>query len=253
MSHSDRKKKTPESYQERSYRRVEQSGLVSSRVKIMETDLHILASGQVEDEALGLVTDIRRQLEDYIAGHREFLHALAPLPMDGAAPAIIREMLDSGLKANVGPMAAVAGAVAEAVGHSLIGKGVNEVIVENGGDVFIARQQECTVAVYAGESPLSGKVGIKVPAECMPLGVCCSSGTIGHSLSLGVADAAVVTASSTALADAAATRLGNEVVRPSGSLNRALEVARVISGISGAVIISGSQLGAWGDIELVRI
>ncbi len=87
----------------------------------------------------------------------------------------------------------------------------------------------------------------------MGCGVCCSSGTIGHSLSLGVADAVVVVAPSTALADAVATRLGNEVGRGKKSINRALELAGEIDGLSGVVIISGDRLGAWGDIELVRL
>uniref|UniRef100_UPI004055C57B UPF0280 family protein n=1 Tax=Candidatus Electrothrix sp. TaxID=2170559 RepID=UPI004055C57B len=131
--------------------------------------------------------------------------------------------------------------------------GLEEVIVENGGDLFVARTQESTIAIYAGESPLSGKLGIRLLPEQMPCGVCCSSGMIGHSLSLGQADAVVVIASSTALADTAATRLGNEVGRKKKSIQHALEVAKGIAGLAGVVIVSGEHLGAWGDVELVRI
>ncbi|MCI5121458.1 MAG: UPF0280 family protein, partial [Candidatus Electrothrix sp. AUS4] len=123
----------------------------------------------------------------------------------------------------------------------------------NGGDLYVARTQESTIAIYAGESPLSGKLGIRLVPEQMPCGVCCSSGKIGHSLSLGQADAVAVVAPSTALADAAATRLGNEVGKNKKSIQHALEVAKGISGLAGVVIISGEHLGAWGEVELVRI
>ena len=252
MKRGPRRKKTPEAYRERAYRRVADSGLVSTFVRMVETDLHILASCQVEDPALLLVTETRRQLEHYIADHPLFLKSLVPLPDDTQAPVLVREMLTAGHRAGVGPMAAVAGMVAEAVGRGLLARDdVAEVIVENGGDIFLARQVASVVSVYAGESPLSGRVGLRIAAERMPLGVCCSSGPIGHSLSLGQADAVVVTAPSTALADAAATRLGNEATgrRP---VERALEVARGIEGISGVLVIVGEQLGAWGDIELVE-
>ena len=109
------------------------------------------------------------------------------------------------------------------------------------------------MAIFAGPSPLSNKVGIQLTPAMMPVGVCCSSGSIGHSLSLGRADAVVVTARSTALADAAATRIGNEVDGSPGSLDAALKVTQDIRGISGAVVVQDKHLGAWGDIELVRL
>ncbi len=247
------KNKSPLSYQERTYRAIENSGLVSSIVKIAETDLHILASQPVEDQALLAVSEVRGVIQGYIRAHPNFLQSLAPLPMDNRAPEVIKEMLSAGAATGVGPMAAVAGIVAEQVGKSLLFQGLAEVIVENGGDLFVARRQGSTIAVYAGESPLSGKLGIRLLPEQMPCGVCCSSGMIGHSLSLGRADAVAVVASSTALADAAATRLGNEVGRNKKSIQHALEVAKEIDGLTGVVIVSGEHLGAWGDVELVRI
>ena len=247
------RKKSPLSYQERVYRRVEKSGLVSSMVKMAETDLHILAADKVDEKALQLVTDVRLQIEQYIEHQQRFLDSLAPLPMDERAPEVVRQMLAAGLQAGVGPMAAVAGVVAQWVGRMLQATGHAEVIVENGGDLYVARNRPCTVAVYAGESPLSGTLGICLQPDRMPCGVCCSSGTIGHSLSMGEADAVVVVAPDTALADAAATRLGNEVGKSRQSIEQALALAGKLEGISGVVIISGARLGARGDIELVRI
>jgi ApbE superfamily uncharacterized protein (UPF0280 family) len=246
-------KKSPLSYQERTYRRVEDSGLVSSIVKIGETDLHILASEPVTDPALLLIARVRQSIEQYIQQNPLFLDSLIPLPMDKTAPEVVQQMLAAGMKAGVGPMAAVAGVIAEQVGRGLLRLGIAEVIVENGGDLFIARQQQCTVGIFAGESPLSGKVGIRLLAEQQPCGVCCSSGTIGHSLSLGMADAVLVSAPSTALADAAATRLANGVTDKKESINLTLELAKTIDGLSGVVIIVEEQIGAWGAIELVQL
>ena len=250
---SSPKKKAPLAYRERMYRRVENSGLVSSLVKMAETDLHILASGKVDEQALQLVTNVRSDIEQYSKSHPSFLDSLVPLPMDAQAPDVVRRMLSAGLQTGVGPMAAVAGVVAQWVGRQLRAMGCAEVIVENGGDLYVARNRPCTVAVYAGESSLSGTLGLSLQPDRMPCGVCCSSGSIGHSLSMGSADAVVVVAPDTALADATATRLGNEVGESRQSIQQALALAGKIEGISGVVIISGDRLGAWGDIELVRI
>lgn len=247
------KKNSPESYRDRTYRTLEQSGLVSTFVSMVETDLHILAPVDVEDEALQLVAEVRRQIEGYIRGNPLFLDSLRPLPMDDSAPQPIREMLDAGSVSGVGPMAAVAGTIAEFVGQGLLQAGIEDLIVENGGDIFIARKQECTVSVFAGTSPLSDRVGIRVGQADMPCGICCSSGTIGHSLSFGHADAVVVSAQRTPLADAAATRIGNEVGRNAGNLEQALQVAATIKGLSGVLIICDDKLGAWGELEIVQL
>jgi len=253
MGQGQLKQKDPHSYQERAYRRLPQSGLMTSRVQLMETDLHIMAADRVDDPALALVAEARAEIERYIARHPEFLHALVPLPDDDTAPAIIRTMLSAARRAGVGPMAAVAGAVAECIGQGLEKLGHNEVIVENGGDIYVRREKACTIAIYAGESPLSGRVGIRLERQQMPCGVCTSSAAIGHSLSLGTSDAAVVIARQTAFADALATRLGNEVREGADGLNRALAVVKEIDGVTGAVVIAGEKLGAWGDLQLIRL
>lgn len=219
----------------------------------METDLLILAPARVDEEALAAVARLRHEIEQYIDNHPDFLHALAPMAQDQEAPASVQKMLAAGIRAGVGPMAAVAGTVAEGVGQALENCGHGEVIVENGGDIYIRRTEACTIAVYAGESPLSGRVGIKLHPLQMPCGVCTSSASIGHSLSLGEADAAVVVASSTAYADALATRLGNEVRQSRDGVGRALEVAQKFDDITGVVLIAGEKLGAWGALQLVQV
>ena len=86
----------------------------------------------------------------------------------------------------------------------------------------------------------------------MPRAVCTSSGTIGHSLSLGVADAVCVVSESCPLADAAATAIGNRV-EGAGDIQGAIDWGRGISGVDGIVVVIGDKMGAWGGVELVRI
>jgi len=248
-----KKKKSPHAYQQRSYRACVQSGLVSTRVRMMETDLDILAPERVDDLALPLVAAIRAEIEQYIEQHPEFLHSLVPLAGDERAPDCVQKMLAAGVRAGVGPMAAVAGVVAEVVGQGLERQGYDEIIVENGGDIYLHRRSSCTVSIYAGESPLSGRVGIRLASEQMPCGVCTSSASIGHSLSLGTSDAAVVVAPSTAFADALATRLGNEVRQGKQGVQRALDIVQKVEGVTGAVVIAGEKMGVWGDVQLVQV
>ena len=251
-----KRKKNPSSYRKREYRAlVSESGLVSTQVRIEETDLHVLAHNELTEQVTDLILYCRSQLESYIVKYPGFSASLDPLPVDKTAPPLIRDMLRAGIACGVGPMAAVAGTVAEYVGKGLMAQGQPEVMVENGGDIFLCRNQDCSAAIFAGESPLSYKVGIQIKKEQMPLGVCTSSGTVGHSLSLGEADSVTVLARSTALADAAATRLGNEVGHVRGGKDgvaRALKKAAEIEGIVGVVVICGELMGAAGDVELVE-
>jgi ApbE superfamily uncharacterized protein (UPF0280 family) len=256
MNSKKRKKISPESYQNRTYRQnIAAEGLIASFVSVKETDLHIMATRKIEQEALDLVHQYRNQLENYIAAHPEFLTSLVPLDEDLLAPLIVKQMLQAARSADVGPMAAVAGAIAEFVGMWLLDHGVDEVIVENGGDIFMKRNKKCISAIFAGQSPLNQKMGIKIAKEDMPIGVCTSSGSVGHSISLGQADSVTVLAASTSLADAAATRIGNEVSTkvPGKDIKNALAVAKTIPDLIGVVVIQGEQMGAWGAIDLVGL
>ena len=255
MNDKKRKKISPPEYSKRSYREtISSDDLVSSYVTVKETDLHILAAENVERQGYHSVHRYRNQLENYIAAHPAFLTSLVPLEPDVLAPPIVKGMLQAGAAANVGPMAAVAGAIAHYVGMDLLNSGLEEVLVENGGDIFVKRNRDCVAAIFAGRSPLNRKVGIRIPAAEMPAGLCTSSATVGHSLSLGKADSVTVLGQSALLADAAATRLGNEVSTGGpGNINDALGIAKTIPGITGVVIICGKHMGAWGEIDLLRL
>ena len=253
---TDKRKLSPESYSDRAYRkRVNPAGLVSTNVRIEETDLHILAAQDVSEQATDLVLQYRAQLERYIVKNPQFSASLEPLQEDIIAPPLIRDMLNAGLAAGVGPMAAVAGTIAEYVGRGLLEAGSREVMVENGGDIFLQRDQQCSIAIFAGESSLSYRVGLRISSGQMPIGICTSSGTVGHSLSLGAADSVTVLSKSTALADAAATSIANEVggtEEGTSGIQKGLAKAAEISGITGVVVICGDLMGACGDIELIK-
>lgn len=224
--------------------------MVSFNVTVKETDLYIRARRDLKKKALEVVQKQRTLLESYIARHPGFLMALEPFPVGDDAPAIARVMEDAGEKAGVGPMAAVAGALAEFVGRELL-RFSPEVIVENGGDIFLKTEKTRLVGVHAGKSPYTGKIALQIEPAETPLGVCTSSGTVGHSLSFGKADAAIVVSSSAALADAAATAIGN-IVKAETDIPQAIEFARGVAGLRGVAVIINDKIGVWGKINLVR-
>jgi ApbE superfamily uncharacterized protein (UPF0280 family) len=236
-------------YQPRNYRfLIQHLGLKSFRVQVMETDLFILAEDDLSDIALNSVYKYRKQIEEYIYLRPEFRHSLVPIAPDPPAPPIIRGMLEKSQKVSVGPMAAVAGAVAQFVADDLLHYS-DEIIVENGGDIYLKTKDDLRVPVYAGSSRLSMKIALKVKAKDTPLGICTSSGTIGHSISFGRADAVCVISKSAILADAAATAVGN-LVTSAKDIKPAVEFGMNLPEVLGILIIVEDKMGAGGRIEL---
>ncbi len=236
-------------YEPRAYRQeIFAKGLVSFQVVIKETDLHVSACKELKKETEEAVKKYRKELEDFIAKQPIFLSTLKPLDVPATAPDIVRDMAEAAKRVDVGPMAAVAGAIAQYVGKELL-QFSSEIIVENGGDIFIHTLRPRTVAILAGDSSLSNKFGLEISPEQSPLGVCTSAGTVGHSLSLGSADAVIVISKDTALADAAATAIGNKIQKV-GDIQKALEFGMTIDDILGIVVVKDDQIGAWGDIKL---
>jgi ApbE superfamily uncharacterized protein (UPF0280 family) len=239
-------------YEQRTYRHsIKDADLVSFTVTVKETDLFIRAGSDLTNEALEAIKACRGPLEDYISRHPLFLHSLEPVEIEKDAPDIVRIMAEAAKEAGVGPMAAVAGAVAEQVGKQLLERSA-EIIVENGGDIFLKINKKRRIGIFAGKSAFSGKLALEIEPERTPLGICTSSGTVGPSLSLGLADAVIILAPSAALADAAATAVGN-CVKSGEDINYALEAGQKIRGVSGIVIIAGDKMGVWGDVKLIRL
>jgi len=239
-------------YEPRFYRHwIKEDDLVSFELTVKQTDLCIRSRRNLKDKTLDSVLKHRGSLEAYIGRHPIFLTTLDPYQAEAGAPAIVKEMARVSQLTGVGPMAAVAGAIAEAVGRDLLAFSP-EVIVENGGDIFLKISNKRLVGIYAGQSSFTKKIALEIMPRETPLGVCTSSGTVGHSLSLGSADAVVVLSPSTALADAAATALGN-MVKAADDIPRAIEKAQSIEGLRGLVIIVGDKMGVWGKVKLVPL
>jgi hypothetical protein len=225
--------------------------LETFRCVVQQTDLWIQAHQALQALTRETVLMQRAAIETYVSRYPDFVHSLVPWPMDEFAPPIVRTMIHAGRAVGVGPMAAVAGAIAAAVGQRLLSRSP-EVVVENGGDIFLRLTGRPLIAVSAGRSPLSMRVGLRLPPCERPVAVCTSSGTVGHSLSLGRADAVTVFADDCALADAAATAIGNRVGR-AADISAALAFARQLPDLRGVLVIVADRLGAWGELEVVPL
>jgi ApbE superfamily uncharacterized protein (UPF0280 family) len=254
-THTNRKTKDGGRFKERTYRELVLAQWPPTRITVQETDLAIYAGMQADVQlfqvAREAVLKYRGFIENYIGSHPDFLHTLHPWPEDPLSPGIVQEMIHAGRAAGVGPMAAVAGAIASLVGSDLL-QHTGEIIVENGGDVFIQTRRSLTVSVFAGDSPLSLKIGIELPVVDGPMGVCTSSGTVGHSLSMGKADAVCIISRSCPLADAAATAVCNRI-KQVGDIQPAIDWGRQIKGIDGILVIMGEKVGAWGQVKIVPL
>ncbi len=243
----------PETDQQNRFYRdlLQQSGLIDFRVVVKETDLFIQAQTDLRQIAKELVLRLRGYIETYIKQFPLFAETLKPWYVNGPAPQIIRNMARASELTGVGPMASVAGAIAEHVGSELL-LHTEEVIVENGGDIFLRTKTPLTIGIYAGSSPLSLRVGLRIDCHEKPLGVCTSSGKIGHSMSLGHADAVCVVSESSALADAVATATGNQI-HSKADIRRAIDFGKRIKGVMGLAVIMDDELGLWGELEVVPL
>lgn len=237
-------------YQRRFYRDwVKQDDLRLAHIVEKETDLQVLTNKPVDGEFIReCLHACRWEIESYITRDSRFLTALKPLPVEINAPGIIKEMSLAAAKAGVGPMAAVAGAVAEAIGRALLKKEYRDVVVENGGDIFLKTTKPRLIGIYAGRAKLWNNLSLKIKPKDTPLGICTSSGTIGHSLSFGSADSVVILSKSAALADAVATAVCNRI-GSKHDLHKALDFARSVRGVSGVVIILKKDMISWGNVE----
>jgi hypothetical protein len=227
--------------------------LASWSLRAGESNIRIYSDAVEEDAALTFLLERREEIRAFGGAFPHFLTSLTPVPEpeNVDVPPVVRDMLRAGIAAGTGPMAAVAGALAEHVAQFLARKQKN-VIVENGGDIFFYSGRPRTCAVYAGRSAFSFSLGISLTPDQFPCAVCTSSGTVGHSLSFGTADAAVVCARSGALADAFTTALGNMIRKPE-DLKRGVGAITEKPGVTGALAVLQDQMAVKGHLTLVDL
>ncbi len=238
---------------ERTYRSMTAQDLFQYRVAVGESDLWIQSEQDLKLEIEHCLKYYRRQIKGYLDTHPGFRESLTPWPEDNQAPEIVQLMIRAADLTGVGPMAAVAGTIAGMIGKEFDTKIHAELIIENGGDIYLRSREERVIAVFAGSnSPFSGKLGVLIQPQPDGIGVCTSSGTIGPSLSFGKADAVMILASDPSLADAAATAGANRV-QNSSDLSKTIGFLRDIPGIRGALIVKDQKVAVWGEIELTPI
>lgn len=239
-------------YRERSYRsRFSNDERRWFCVKFLESDLWIgVDSGSyrasLEADTYAMLVDLRRQMDAYLLMDPAYKAALTPYDAGLEAPNILKEMSRVSHKTGIGPMSAVAGAVAKKVAEFL---GTQEVIVENGGDIYAQAASDMDISVFAGQSPLSEKIGLHIPAAEFPLGICTSSGTVGPSLSLGRADAVMIVCKDVLLADSYATAMANRI-KTVNDLQSVIDRISDIPEILGAIAVKDDRMAITGRFEL---
>jgi ApbE superfamily uncharacterized protein (UPF0280 family) len=192
-----------------------------------------------------------RLLTSFSVSHPSFRTSLEPLPVPAGeeeVPPEVATMFRCGLRTGTGPMSSVAGLFAEVVAERLTERFTpTELVVENGGDLFIRNRSDLVTVIHAGRSSLSGKIGLVLPPGSW--GVCTSSGTVGHSFSMGKADAVTVVSKSTPMADAWATALANQV-KGQHDIEPVLDRVSGIREIKACLVIVGEKMGVRGKFEL---
>ncbi|MCK5786113.1 MAG: UPF0280 family protein [Candidatus Sabulitectum sp.] len=238
-------------YTERFYRKWISSTptLRTFRVVLGESDLQIYAEKDLRKEAVTVLTGIRQTLHEHITLNPLFKRSLAPVT-SGSTDPFITGMEEAGREWNTGPMASVAGAIAQEVGRALLHYS-STVVVENGGDVWACSPVPVEFLVYPGEgSPFSNGINFTLDAS-QGVSVCTSSGKVGPSFSMGRADAVTAIHSCGARADAAATSLANRI-RGESDVTRTVEEVACRRKLKGIIAACGESIGIWGDIHLTE-
>lgn len=233
-------------YKKRFYRtKTYNVDLVTFNVRYFESNLQVYAQTDLREIALEYLRNIHTQVSVYCKNHPEFEKSLSPVKIKRKAPEIIKRMHKAAKQADVGPMATVAGAIAQAVGEKLLIHS-REVIIENGGDIFIAVAKPRIIGIFAGIGNVYNQLVINIDPEQTPCGICTSSGKFGHSLSLGQSCATIIISKSSTLADGYATHFGNIVNTPL-DIDFALKSARRKKDIKGIIIITNTKMAAYGN------
>ncbi|MCK4813737.1 MAG: UPF0280 family protein [Candidatus Marinimicrobia bacterium] len=244
-------------YQPRVYRYKMGERFASFTLRLFETDIWVGYNKDTTVDKVEIYSFVekkcillRKELENYILIHPEFKYALVPLKLKEVTPEIVREMAIAAEITKVGPMAGVAGAFAEYIGKTCKKHlGLEELIIENGGDDYIDVSSEIRVSLNAGANPVSEKIHLIVPPDLCPLGLCASSGTFGHSLSFGSADLVSVACKSTILADQYATYFANKIHKKE-NVEDILDQASQIKEILHIAVIKDDIIGIKGKLKI---
>ena len=215
-------------------------------------DTHLKVYGRDYELITRALVQERKKLEAYILRHPEFKDTLSPIDLLPDAPEIAQKMAKASAATGLGPMASVAGTLAQIGVEAAKEAGCNEAIVENGGDMYVMSPRPVTIGIYAGENSVGAQLAFHlIPGE-LPLAICSSSSKMGHSLSFGDCELATVIAKDGALADSVATLTCNSISNET-DVEQVLDTVGKIEGIRGILVVKNSRIGLWGDLpQLVR-
>ena len=243
-------------FEERTYRtQFNSERFTGFEISYLETDLWIGVNPnsfqpEIKEVALTKIKSLRNTFDEYIKSEPFFKKSLKPFIPSDFAPSETKEMAAAAEKAGIGPMSTVAGLFAREVGEEIIKNfSVDELVIENGGDIYVLFKNELVLSVFAGDSILSERIGLVIPPEKKKLGICTSAGTVGPSLSYGKADAVVVICEGILLADAFATALGNKVKSPD-HVEKVIKQSEKYPEILSLLIICEDKIGIRGDFEM---
>jgi len=243
-------------FEERTYRtQFNSERFKGFEVKYLETDLWIGVNPdsfqpEMEKIALEKIKLLRDKFDKYIQAEPFFKKSLKPFNPTEIAPPEAVEMATAAEKAGIGPMSAVAGLFAREVGEEILRNfKVAEIVVENGGDIYVLLKDELVLSVFAGDSILSERIGLIIPPGKNKFGICTSAGTVGPSISYGKADAVVIICNDILLADAFATALGNKVKSPN-DIEKVIKQSEKYPEILSLLIICEDKIGIRGDYEM---
>ncbi len=228
--------------------------MLKEKINIQETQINLLTDLK-NHELPGFILKKRMDLIDFSRRNPEFLTSLEPLIID-EGPLIVKLMGRAGRKAEVGPMAAVAGTISQLSLSFLLEKGSKHSIIDNGGDIALKTNKKIITGLYSGNSSLSGSIGFQIKPKQSPMGICTSSGTVGHSISFGRSDSVTVFASEASVADALATSIGNAAkgLNDHDAVQNCLDRADDFKEhYRGVMVVVGENAGTVGKIpQLVK-
>jgi len=235
-------------YEERFYRHYSKHRH-SLEITYRESDLYIVSDKEI-DKKLAQTTLIKyyTQIENYIKKNPKFLSSLSPLEIIDPAPPIVKDMFEASKLAGIGPFSSVAGAVALYTGKSLL-KFCNQIMVENGGDIFLKINKDKKIGLYLGENFHPQIITIKIKKRDYPFGICSSSSTIGPSLNFGRADLLSVIGKDAIISDVFATAYSNKI-RKEKDINEVINEARSNSFIEAIIISFENKIFFWGNVEI---
>ncbi len=225
------------------------------RFQLKETIVTISSEKRYMPAAKDAIGSCRSDLEKFIRKDPFFAVTLdkyrSAHPDAHEIPEIAGRMIDAANTLGIGPMSAVAGTIASMAVEAMVDAGATYAIVDNGGDIAMINDEKVIVGIYAGESATGISIGLEIKPRDSILGICTSSGRIGHSISFGNADAVTVLSGNVSLADAAATAVGN-AVNDVASIKEAFSIVSGLESITGGLIIIGGQIGIYGSVPIVE-